>query len=380
MPQACAEIVTAVRSSVPRYDPAAPDGVDAPVAEAARSALDQFLDAVDGAPHRDRRTDELFRSLGSAEAAAGHSLVDLRAALHVGASLSWHQLRMADEDDAVAADLRSRLADPLFAFVAHLERQAQEGFEARRRRLADDRGWQRVRLVEQLLTGTPTDLDAERAWPVPTQVLVALAELVDGERPDLGPLARRTLVARDSERLVVLAEPDDRPLVERTLLAAVSGRVVLAWAVDRVAIPQAFAWTRRALDLVARGVITGSRVLDLEDHRVQLWLHGEPALRQRLCQELLGPLLEETPNSREILSETLLTWLETRESAPVIAARLGVHPQTVRYRWKRINEIFGDVLRDPDRVVELTMALKASIPLWAAGDQSDLERYRADSR
>ena len=97
-----------------------------------------------------------------------------------------------------------------------------------------------------------------------------------------------------------------------------------------------------------------------------------------MCQDLLRPLLAETPNSREILSQTLLVWLETRDSAPAIAAQLGVHPQTVRYRWKRINELFGDDLHDSEFMVQITMLLKASVPLWQAGDQSDFERFRAE--
>ncbi|HEY1134286.1 MAG TPA: helix-turn-helix domain-containing protein [Nocardioides sp.] len=92
-------------------------------------------------------------------------------------------------------------------------------------------------------------------------------------------------------------------------------------------------------------------------------------------QDLLSPLLAETPNSREILSEILLAWLESRDSAPAIAARLGVHAQTVRYRRKRINELFGEDLHDPEFVVSLTMVLKASVPLWKAGDQRDFERF-----
>ncbi|WP_257440825.1 helix-turn-helix domain-containing protein [Nocardioides daeguensis] len=68
-------------------------------------------------------------------------------------------------------------------------------------------------------------------------------------------------------------------------------------------------------------------------------------------------------------------WLETRDSAPAIAARLGVHPQTVRYRWRRINQLFGEALHDPEYVIQLTLVLKASIALWIAGDQSDFERY-----
>jgi DNA-binding PucR family transcriptional regulator len=123
-------------------------------------------------------------------------------------------------------------------------------------------------------------------------------------------------------------------------------------------------------------VIPARPVIECVRFRTEIWLHAEPVLRRQLAQELLQPLFNETENSREILSETLLVWLETRDSAPAIAARLGVHPQTVRYRWKRINELFGDSLHDPDYVIQLTLLLKASVPLWIAGDQSDFRRFR----
>ncbi|WP_235738009.1 PucR family transcriptional regulator [Nocardioides alcanivorans] len=100
-------------------------------------------------------------------------------------------------------------------------------------------------------------------------------------------------------------------------------------------------------------------------------------LRQQLTQELLTPLLAETANSREILSETMLAWLESRDSAPAIASKLHVHPQTVRYRWKRINELFGDLLHDPDYVISVTTLLKATVPLWKAGDLTDVQSFKA---
>uniref|UniRef100_UPI00373FE05C helix-turn-helix domain-containing protein n=1 Tax=Streptomyces rimosus TaxID=1927 RepID=UPI00373FE05C len=40
------------------------------------------------------------------------------------------------------------------------------------------------------------------------------------------------------------------------------------------------------------------------------------------------------PTHGRRLAETLLAWLETRGSAPEVAARLGVHLQTVRYRLR----------------------------------------------
>jgi hypothetical protein len=155
-------------------------------------------------------------------------------------------------------------------------------------------------------------------------------------------------------------------------------RVAISWPVRPEEAGGALLWTARALDLVQLGVLAPTPVVRCAEHVTQLWLHAEPAIRQRLCQELLEPLLGETPNSRVILSDTLLAWLETRDSAPAIAARLDVHPQTVRYRWKRINEHFGDALHDPDFILKMTMVLKTSLQMWKAGNQSDFERFNSN--
>jgi DNA-binding PucR family transcriptional regulator len=36
-----------------------------------------------------------------------------------------------------------------------------------------------------------------------------------------------------------------------------------------------------------------------------------------------------------------------------------VHPQTIRYRVRRLEELFGDRLYDPDTRLELELALRA---------------------
>jgi sugar diacid utilization regulator len=156
-------------------------------------------------------------------------------------------------------------------------------------------------------------------------------------------------------------------------------RVALSWRVAPEQAGAALAWVVRALDLVRLDVLPDTPVVRCSEHAALLWLHAEPSVRQHLCQTLLAPLLAETPNSRAILSETLLLWLETRDSAPSIAARLEVHPQTVRYRWRRLQELFGEALRDPEQVVRMMFVLKATVPLWRAGDRHDLERFRRRS-
>ncbi len=53
-------------------------------------------------------------------------------------------------------------------------------------------------------------------------------------------------------------------------------------------------------------------------------------------------------------------WLDEQGRLGPAALRLGVHPQTARYRLARLRELFGDALDDPDRRFWLALALRAT--------------------
>jgi hypothetical protein len=343
-------------------------------------SLTEFLDSLDGGSGPSRSVDELFRQMGAGEANDGRGLDAIQAAIHLAIRTIWESLRTFAVDERLPPTLVCELGDVLFAWTERLVQLTTEGHRAvtvvreRSVELA------RERLLTGLLRGQPVgrreELAAAAGWTVPAEVVVLAVDtrgqdrgLVLGGAPLVRPGSRTTVVVADA------ATADD--VLAAAQRARPGARIALSWAIDPADVPAAHQWVTRALHLVESGVLPRHPVLRCADHLTQLWLHAEPVLRRALCQDHLRPLLAETPNSREILSETLLVWLETRDSAPAIAARLGVHPQTVRYRWKRINELFGDDLHDPEFVVQLTLLLKASVPLWKAGDQSDFERFRA---
>ena len=387
------EHARALRESVPAFAAGVADRIQAEVPTYAGSpegrrreliedgvarATHRYLDTFDGMPHRDRGVDALFQSMGRGEATQTGDLSALQASLRLAASLAWRSLRRLATEQPVPDDALGKLADELFQLVDHLVEQAELGFRAGLRAVESDVGLARARVAEQLLSGRPLaagETIDPAVWKSPEWVVVVVAE--PDRQPDFPALARHGLVVPQRSHIVVIAAADNADQVVSTLGDA-SPRVAVSWPVESAAIPAALRWARRALDLVRRGVIPDQPVIECRKHRTQIWLHAEPDLRQRLTQNLLKPLLAETPNSREILSETMLTWLETRDSAPAIAAKLGVHPQTVRYRWKRINELFGENLHNPEFTIQITMLLKASVPLWKAGDQSDFELFRAE--
>lgn len=375
LPIIAKQVALSISSAIPPYahDRAAPR-----LHNAVAGALTAFTESLVGPSATGPKVDDHFRRLGYTETTREPHLGDLFHAVYIGLRETWSELRSAALGFELQAEALAHVGHAVFAFTDHLAEQIRQGQTAARTRT--EHGMDpRSRLLAALAIGDETSassLAASAKWPLPDRFIVIAAAGVKPGSVHKPPDA--VLVNVDSG--LAICAPEHAELALSHLTSATSPQpIAVTWSVQLSEIPQAIRWADRVLTLTANGVIEPEPVLHCEDHRTEIWLHAEPALRQRLSQDLLQPLLAETPNSREILSETLLAWLETRESAPAIAAQLGVHAQTVRYRWKRINNLFGENLHDPAFVVQMTMLLKASLPLWKAGDQSDFERFEAAS-
>jgi hypothetical protein len=384
------QIVRQIQDSVPEL--AGPPGAPRHqvLVLAARTAARHFLDDAEQMSGQVRQVDEMFRRLGYTQAQRGRSLESLDSALRAATRWSWRYLaEFAVAEGLPGSDLRD-LAGAVFDYLEHLRGQLVDGFELAHRAGKPAHDAARARLFERFLAepasssaaGVALGIDEEElrvladaaSWRIPEKV-VAMAVSYFGEPPELLE-SPRLLVQHEPRRTLIVSVPEHQDeLVAQIGCSGPGLRIAVSWPVPPAETGSALRWCQRALDLVQRGIIVPTQVVHCAEHATQLWLHAEPSMRQHLCQELLRPLLAEAPNSRSILSETLLTWAETRDSAPAIAARLDVHPQTVRYRWKRLNELFGDSLRDPEFVVQMTLALKSSLPLWKAGDQSDFDLF-----
>jgi DNA-binding PucR family transcriptional regulator len=96
------------------------------------------------------------------------------------------------------------------------------------------------------------------------------------------------------------------------------------------------------------------------EHAGELLLRAEPRLAAELADERLLPLSGLPVGSRERLTDTLRAWLAEQGRTSAVASRLGIHPQTARYRLGRLRELFGDALDDPDERFWLELALRAA--------------------
>ncbi|MFF4274682.1 PucR family transcriptional regulator [Streptomyces sp. NPDC001536] len=93
----------------------------------------------------------------------------------------------------------------------------------------------------------------------------------------------------------------------------------------------------------------GSVVPLLADDAVQAFADG-----------LLRALREHDATGRGDLVASLRAWLSRHGQWDAAAADLGVHRHTLRYRMRRVEEILGRSLDDPDVRMELWLALKAT--------------------
>lgn len=126
----------------------------------------------------------------------------------------------------------------------------------------------------------------------------------------------------------------------------------------------------------ARGLVHLHRVqhgqraglVHVRDHLSTLMLMQDEYLAEAHAEQWLRPLNGLTQRQTERVGETLLAWLDGR-CASEAAKILGVHPQTIRYRLRQIEKLFGPTLYDPRGRFELKLALHSRTML--AGLRTD---------
>jgi DNA-binding PucR family transcriptional regulator len=91
----------------------------------------------------------------------------------------------------------------------------------------------------------------------------------------------------------------------------------------------------------------------------RLLLRSDQSLAEELAEQRLAPLADLSPRQRARMVDTLRAWLAEQGRLSPVATRLGVHPQTVRYRLARLRELFGEALDDPEQRFWLELALRA---------------------
>ncbi|MER5731547.1 helix-turn-helix domain-containing protein [Streptomyces sp. NPDC002138] len=201
------------------------------------------------------------------------------------------------------------------------------------------------------------ELAAAAHWPLPATVR-AIVPAAPGETQQLAAVLDDALVGMVGGQpclLVPSPEPDARGALECSLRgrsAAVGHPVALRDTASSLR------WALRLLALTPTRAGLDARAVFVDDHLSTLLLLQDEPLAHALAARWLWPLNDLTPRQSERLEVTLLAWLEGG-GAPEAAKALSVHPQTVRYRMRQLEKLFGPGLRDPRTRFELEMALRS---------------------
>jgi hypothetical protein len=100
-------------------------------------------------------------------------------------------------------------------------------------------------------------------------------------------------------------------------------------------------------------------VVRYEQEPVAVLLAGAPEAGNAFAQSVLGPVLAQPSVDREVLVGTLRAWFARSGSASAAAAQLFVHRNTVRYRLRRVEELTGRSLADPEAIGQIHLAMEA---------------------
>ena len=100
-------------------------------------------------------------------------------------------------------------------------------------------------------------------------------------------------------------------------------------------------------------------VAELDENLAGALLVTAPDLAARLVERALGGVLALDADERDMLLQTLSTWLDTGGSAGQTATRLYCHRNTVLNRLRRVEGLTGRSLERVDHLVEWSLALLA---------------------
>ncbi|WP_411151624.1 PucR family transcriptional regulator [Streptomyces sp. A30] len=314
------------------------------------------------------------RETGRIRAEQGMPLADILHAYRIGFEFVWSEILTQARTRTTVPDaqLVDRSAEIWHLFGLYAEAVAAAHRETTAE-LAVQRGARRSALVEALFSGVIADRitlwDAARELGLPERgpyAVVAAAADSPGEEPLPGveaslrhahlPSAWR-LLADQQIGLIAVGAPE----------AEATGLRILRRAGARVGVsprfsslrdtPQALRFARLALAGLPGG---GSGVARFDDNPLAMLVAAAPAEATHLMNVVLKPVLDLPGLERTRLLDTLKHWFDAGGSAATTARRLYVHPNTVRYRLRRVEELTGRSLSDPHTVADLGAALLAA--------------------
>jgi len=409
LPGLADEMIAAISLEVPDYARAMEGTFGQLVRLGVEVALNRFVDMVADPGADVTRARDTYVNLGRGEFHAGRSLDALLAAYRVGARLAWRRFVDAGTAGGLPPDAIYSLGEAIFAYIDEISAESADGYAEEQSAAAGESQRRRRRLIRLLAQDPPASQEAIRtaaqaaAWALPRELAVIVAAAAEtaagaeagGAPPGGGePVPGEEIVEAIARRLArrlgsdaiggaagglacVFVPDPDAPGRRRQIVAAVGDQsaggaragnetegetdgpppVAIGPTVPWHAASASLRRAAAAFRLAAAGGIEGPLVV-AEEHLATLLLAADRGLAADLAASRLAPLAQLADGPRARLTETLRAWLDRPGQVQAVAAELGVHPQTVRYRLRQLRELFGTRLEDPEARFELSLALR----------------------
>lgn len=384
MPTLVKNVLREVVSRVPAYQHLPVEELSGDISQVIHHTLQTFITVLRTGDLPTEHEVAFMRESAARRADEGIPIDMVLTAYHVGVQVVWARFT-PDVKPAEVADVM-RLQALVLRYLELVTPAVAQGYLEQSQTIVGDEQSARLTLVSALLDGQPADDAARQAGVTlpPSYLVLALAvgphpdELVDGIDP--GIAARRKLrrmrTALDRSRwthvlsaltveggtvLLPMTMPADRlstsdwtaarQLVAALRTAAGAEITAGAGAAQPVAVATAAKVARDVLD-VARRAGRAPGVYQLDDVLLDYQLSRPSAARERLAS-----LLDPVADSAELLG-TVRAFLRIggrRETA----RELHVHPNTVDYRLRRVQDLTGLDATRPADVATLEAALAA---------------------
>ncbi|MER5532754.1 PucR family transcriptional regulator [Streptomyces mirabilis] len=369
------EVVRAIKTEIPEYARPTDDTYMQVVQRGVEHALQGFLERM-AQPDTDwEPVKETYRRIGRGEADEGRSLDSFQSALRLGARVTWRRINALVDAELLPRNVLAAFGEALFLHLDEMAAATTAGYTEARLHRAGELQQRRARLLDLLTADPPASAEAiselahTAGWPVPRALAVVAIDC--GPRPAAAarPIVPPEFLARFDVQPAVLVVPDpEGPGRARAVSGALHGlRTAMGPTVALHEGARSLRWAAEALELVRRGILPDTEMVRCQEHLATLLLFRDEALVDAMAERRLSPLERMRSPQRERLAETLLTWLQSGHNASEVAARLAVHPQTVRYRMRQLDELFGERLHDPTAQFEMQLALRALTLRRAAG-------------
>lgn len=353
-----------IRAGVPLYQA----GV-VPAAELRRACADNLLLVFRSIADAEPTESPPSREHGRRRARDGVPLTAEMEAYRVGSRFIWERMVEVATATALPAEVALQASSRIWLAMDIYARDMAEGYREEAIAQLVDREHERSALVQALLDGALADGNLWEAADLlrlpsrgPYVVIAARASAV-GRRAV--PHAEQCLSAlgipsawrlqHDVELgVAALTGPADRleKLVGALTETAADGVGVSTPYARLTDTPAALRLARVACD----STLPDRRVAVFGRDPLATAAAGAPDVMARVAGEILASLATLAPADRATLLDTFGAWLDCCGSTGEAAARLFVHPNTVRHRLRRLKERTGRSVTHPREVAELAMA------------------------